>query len=198
MASVMPMSIPRPEICDHPLIQSDDLFHYISDRMRRGSLDLYSAFLLAHEAIRIKRNGYLQPAWKYKLSISGLLAIYVHCITARAFREDRIARTVSTWLNEDAAHLREHRSHFLTNQLRVGGTWRFDQEALSALSQMRKQYDSLDDDNGPFHVEVFPWHYAAPERELMMPGSEAAFQCARSIDPEIEGLIVDLCIRQWA
>jgi hypothetical protein len=119
-------------------------------------------------------------------------------MTARAFGEDRIASTAATWLNEDAPHLREYRSHFLTDQLRDGSTWRFDHGALSTLSEMREQYDSLDDDLGPFHFEVFPWHYAAPERELMMPGSEAAFQCTKSIDPEIEGLIVDLCTGQWA
>ena len=63
---------------------------------------------------------------------------------------------------------------------------------------MREQYDLLDDDDGPFHVEVFPWHHAAPERELLMPDSRPEFRVAASVDAEIENLIVDLCAGQWA
>ncbi|MFN5706684.1 MAG: hypothetical protein ACK48X_01390 [Planctomycetota bacterium] len=56
------MSTPQPDICDHPLIQADDLWLYVSDRLRSATVDLYSAFLVAHEALRIGRNGYLQAA----------------------------------------------------------------------------------------------------------------------------------------
>lgn len=192
------MTTSRPEICDHPLIQSDDLLHYISDRLRDGKVNLYSAFLLSHEALRIGRNGYLQPAWNYNLSISGLLRIFMHCLTARAFRADRMATIAEDWLVNDASHLHEHRPHFFSDQLSDGSALTRNSAFLQSLSEMRGQYDSLDDDDGPFHVEVFPWHYAAPERELLIPNSQPEFRNTTPVDAEIEDLIVDLCAGQWA
>lgn len=63
---------------------------------------------------------------------------------------------------------------------------------------MREQYDSLNDDDGPFHVEAFPWRYAAPERELLLPDSKPEFRNITSVDPKIEGLLFYLCSGQWA
>ncbi len=68
---------------------------------------------------------------------------------------------------------------------------------LQLLSEMRDRYDSLNDDEGPFHVEVFPWDHAAPEREILNPGSQAPFRQTSPIDPEIGDLIVELCSEQW-
>jgi hypothetical protein len=162
----------RPEICDHPLIQADDLRFYLSDRMRSGDVDLYSAFLLAHEAIRIGRNAYLQSGWNCNLSIRGLLQLFMHCVTARAFHADGMARVAEDWFSNDISRLHERRSHFFADRLPVGTALITDRAFLQSLSEMRREYDSLNDDHGPFHVEVFPWHYAAPERELLTPGSE--------------------------
>ncbi|TWT75784.1 hypothetical protein CA13_73570 [Planctomycetes bacterium CA13] len=188
----------RPKICDHPLVQADDLRFYVSDRLRDDNIDLYSAFLLAHEALRIGRNGYLQPAWNYNLSISGLLRIFTHCLAARAFRADSMAMTAETWLVNDASHLQEHRPHFFTDRLSEGRALITDGTFLESLSQMREQYDSLNDDDGPFHLEVFPWHYAAPERELLIPHSQARFRNTTPVDPEVSDLIADLRRGQWA
>lgn len=191
------MSMPRPEICDHPLIQADELQVYISSRLRDGSVDLYSAFLLQHEGLRIRRNGYLQPAWNYTLSISGLLQIYMICLTARAFGADRMTSVAEDWFSEDIALLQERRPHFFTDRLSVGRSLTTDGAFLQLLSDMRDRYQSLSDDDGPFHVEVFPWDYAAPERELLKPGSQPQFGQTSPVDPEIENLIVALCSEQW-
>ncbi|MEP3479110.1 MAG: hypothetical protein ABJZ55_07685 [Fuerstiella sp.] len=192
------MSTSRPEFCDHPLIQSDDLLHYIADRLRDGDVNLYSAFLLAHESLRIGRNGYLQPAWNYNLSISGMLRIYMHYLTARAFGADRMATVAEDWLVNDIPHLQEHRSHFFTDRLSDARALMTNGSFLQSLSVMRQKSDSLSDDDGPFHVEVFPWHYAAPEREILMPHSQAEFRNRTPVDSEVEDLIVDLCCGQWA
>lgn len=191
------MSTPRPEICDHPLMQADDLRIYISQRLRDGNVDLYSVFLLEHEALRIRRNGYLQPAWNYKLSISGLLAIYMICLTARAFRADEIAKVAEDWFSDDISRLQEHRHHFFTDRLSDKHALITDDAFLQLLSEMRDRYESLNDDDGPFHVEVFPWDYAAPERELLKPGSQPQFRQTAPVDAEIENLIVELCAEQW-
>lgn len=192
------MSTSRPEICDHPLRQADELHFYIFDRLRDGDVDLYSAFLLAHEALRIGRYGYLQPAWNHKLSISGMLRLFMHCLTARAFRADTLATIAENWLINDATRLQERRPHFFTDRLADGRALITDGAFLQSMSEIREQYGSLNDANGPFHVDVFPWHHAAPERELLMPDSRPEFRIVASVDAEIENLIVDLHVGQWA
>lgn len=191
------MSTSRPQICDHPLIQADELSIYISSRLRDGGVNLYSAFLLEHEAVRIHRNGYLQPAWNHRLSISGLFRIYMNCLTARAFHADKMEAITEDWFSEDISRLQERRPHFFTDRLSKGRSLTTDGAFLQLLSDMRDQYHSLSDDDGPFHVEVFPWDYAAPERELLKPGSQPQFRQTSPIDPEIEDLIVELCTEQW-
>lgn len=192
------MSTSRPDISDHPLIQSDDLLFYISDRLRDEDINLYSAFLLAHEALRIFRYGYLQSAWTYKLSISGILKIFMHSLTARAFNADRIATITEDWLVNDAYLLCENRPHFLTDRFSDRQKLITDRAFLQSLSEMREQYDSANDELGPFHVEVFPWHYAAPERELLMPHSQPEFANNTHVDVETENLIAELCTGRWA
>ena len=191
------MSTPRPGLCDHPLIQADELSIYISSRLRDGGVDLYSAFLLEHEARRIRRNGYLQPAWNHRLSISGLLQIYMLCLTASAFGADKMAAAAEDWFRDDISRLQEPRTHFFADRLSDGRALITDGAFLQLLSEMRDRYDSLNDDEGPFHVEVFPWDYAAPERELLKPGSQAQFRQTSPVDPEIGDLIVELCTEQW-
>lgn len=190
------MSTSRPQNCDHLLIQADELSIYISGRLRDGGVNLYSAFLLEHEAVRIHRNGYLQSAWNHRLSISGLLRIYMNCLTARAFHADKMAAVAEDWFSDDISRLQKRRPHFFTDRLSEGRALITNGAFLQLLSEMRDRYDSLNDDEGPFHVEVFPWDYAAPERELLKPGSQPQFRQTSPIDPEIEDLIVELCTEQ--
>lgn len=191
------MSDAMPEICAPPLIQADTLSQYIARRLSAGNLDLYSAFLLAHEATRIRRYGYLQPAWRYQLSISGLLRIYMLGVTATAFQIEGVVSVARHWLMNDIALLVEKRPHFFTD--RIGKIELFtDIPFLTTLSDMRDQYASLPDDEGPYHVEVFPWDDASPERELIRPNSQPAFNNTRNIDPEVETLLVELATSQWA
>lgn len=192
------MTTLRPEISDHPLIQADDLHFYISDRLRDGSVDLYSAFLLAHEALRIGRNGYLEPAWNHNLSISGLLRVFMHSLTARAFGAAALATIAEDWFINDISHLHERRPHFFTDRLSEGPALITKREFLQSLFEMREHYDSLNDDDGPFHVEVFPWHHATPEGELLLPGSQPEFRRSGSVDAEVEDLIAELCAGKWA
>ena len=185
-----------PEICDHPLIQADDLRFYISRRLKAGNLDLYSAFMLSHEATRIGRIGYLQSAWGHELRISGLLKIYMNGLTASAFGVKGIAEKSQDWFANDMDLLAESRTHFFKSAMRNTNVFD-DSEFLATLSKMRENYNNLHDDDGPYHNEVFPWHYAAPERHLLDPTSDSDFNNSKSLDPEIESLIVELNTGRW-
>lgn len=183
---------------DKPKAQQTELDVYIYGRMRDGNLDLYSAFLLAHEALRIGRQAYLQSAWGWKVTIRRLLDVYMHGLTARAFGVQGIVSIADGWFIDDSSGLEEHRPHFFTSRLADGLSLFTNLEFLQSLSEMRDKYDSLDDDDGPYHIEVFPAHYAAPERELLQPGSQPQFRIPEKTDPEIEDLIVELCTGRWA
>ena len=191
------MNAARPEICDHALIQADDVRHYLSRRLQNGDLDLYSAFLLSHEAIRIGRIGYLQSAWGHQLSISGLLGLYMHGLTATAFNVPGIISLARGWFESDMELLAENRQHFFTDRMADLKLTR-DTELLETLSGMRSRYDSLPDNAGPYHVEVFPWHYADPEREVLIPDSQSEFRVPDVLDSEVEDLIAELNVGQWA
>ena len=185
-----------PEICDHPLIQADDLRFYISRRLKAGNLDLYSAFMLSHEATRIGRLGYLQSAWGHELSISGLLKIYMNGLTATAFGVNGIVDKSRDWFAHDMDLLAETRTHFFTSAMRDIDVFD-DTGFLTTLCKMRDNYNNLPDDDGPYHNEFFPWHYASPERHLLDPKSNSDFIVPKSLDPEIESLIIDLNIGKW-
>lgn len=190
------MNESSPDICDNPLIQADDLRFYISRRLKAGNVELYSAFMLSHEATRIGRFGYLQSAWGHQLSISGLLKIYMNGLTATAFGLDGIVQKSHEWLAHDVDLLSETRSHFFTSAMRKTNLFD-DTEFLAKLCRMRENYNSLPDDDGPYHNEVFPWHYAAPECHLLDPKPASEFMIPNSLDPEIESLIVDLNTGKW-
>lgn len=191
------MTEPSPDIHDNPLIQADDLRFYISRRLKTGSLDLYSAFMLSHEATRIGRYGYLQSAWGRQLSISGLLRIYMNGLTASAFGLSGIVEKSRDWFANDIDLLAETRTHFFTTAMRKTNLFD-DTEFLATLCKMRENYNSLPDEDGPYHNEVFPWHYAAPECYLLNPTtSNSDFTLPQSLDPEAESLIVELNTGKW-
>ncbi|MFN9878015.1 MAG: hypothetical protein ACK53V_17120 [Planctomycetota bacterium] len=108
-----------------------------------------------------------------------------------------MARVAEEWFLNDIHLLTESRRHFLADRLSDGGALVSNQQFLQSLSEMRTAFDSLPDDDGPYHVEVFPWHYAAPERELLAPGSQPEFRRTDAVDSEVEDLIMKLCCGKW-
>jgi len=183
---------------DHPAILAQDLDNYVSGRLREDDLDIYSAFLLAMEAARIRRFAYRQPAWPQALSISGLLTMFMLTLTARALRLDGPHEQLKHWLLEDTPLLAEKRDHFLANRLEAGESLFEDTALLTEIADMRRDYDSLSDDYGPYPSEVFPWHHAAPESEILETGSDSAFQGEQLLDAKVGQILVDLASSDFA
>ena len=181
-----------------PALVAQELRQYLSNRLRAGNLDLYSAFLLAVDVARIERISYRQPACPQKLSISGLLGLYMLGLTAAALKLDRPTKQIREWFIEDSNLLYENRKHFLTSKPGAGATLFDDHTFWKMLSDLRRDYDTLSDDDGPYPNEVFPWNDAAPERELLEPGSEPIFGDAQVLDSEVSEIFVELASGQWA
>lgn len=188
------MSASLPDLDSHPAICADNIRFYVSDRLKAGTINLYSAYLLMHEALRLGRRCYTQPAWKHTLGITGLLQIYYDYLTGTALGCQGEASEAAEWFISDLALLHERRPHFLVNRLSQGTALLEDKSFFALLSNLRRDRECLSDDDGPFPTEVFPYDYASPERELLTPGSEAPFHGIHDLDSESSDLYVQLQI----
>lgn len=190
--------IALPEFDDHPAVLADNLGRYVSDRLRQNDLDIYSAFLMSMDAARIRRLAYRQAAWPQTLSISGLLALLMLALTSRALRIHRSYEQLQQWFLEDIPLLTEKRHHFLVDRLDAGESLFDDETLLTEIAQMRRDYDSLSDDYGPYPNEVFPWDHAEPECEVLNAGSDPAFQSEQVLDANVGQILVELASSDFA
>ena len=177
----------------NPLIVADAIRFFISDGLRDESISLYSAFLLNQDELRLRRMGYRQPAWRSRLSLSGVLALYMQYLFGLAVGEADVTRTVASWLEEDIPLLGEKRKHYICGYLAGLPAIEPSREQLIELSKIRSRYEVLSDDDGPYHTEVFPYDYFSPEDVLL--GRSPASVKAGTIEPEVESLM--LAISAW-
>jgi hypothetical protein len=192
------MTVPRPKSDDNPRVQAGALTRYVSDRIHAGDIDLYSAFQLAHEAVRIHRFSYRQSSWGWTVGIRDLQMTYMLTLTARGLGCSQQAEIAEAWFMEDIPLLDEKRKHHFTEGLADGKKLLTDRRFLEQLGAIRRDYDRISDDDGPFHVEVFPYDFAEPEQEVLNPGSRQEFKHSGSIDSEIEEVLVELLTGKWA
>ena len=86
---------------------------------------------------------------------------------------------------EAESHLAESREHYglsLLERLREGDNSGILAE-LAAVREGNKPFK-----NGPYHSEVFPFDYVAPEKELMA----GVAPSAKEIRPEVMSLLADI------
>lgn len=177
----------------NPLIVADAITIFISDGLRNGTISLYSAFLLNHDVLRLRRLGYRQPAWQCRLSISGVLALYMQYLFGLAIGEAKVATVVSGWLGADVSLIAEKRDHYIREYLGRLPDIEPSREQLTELSRIRSEYPTLSDDDGPYHTEVFPYDYFSPE-DVLLGRSSAGVDKSR-IEPDAESLM--LAISSW-
>ena len=63
------------------------------------------------------------------------------------------------------------------------------EELLGKMLSVRESYGSLSDHDGPYHVEVFPWHYFEPERILL---EKQNLDADRQISEDTEFILIEL------
>ena len=120
----------------------------------------------------------------------------MHYLCSLSFEEPHMANTVKLWLNEDILLLKENRNHYIINMLRKDIDIDPKQDWLKELSEVRHNYNNLSDDDGPYHVEVFPYHYVSPEDALLNQKDKMKFSRDR-INSAVEELIVAISISNW-
>lgn len=178
---------------ENPLIVADEVGIFVSDALRDERISLHSAFLLNQDVLRIRRLAYRQPAWQYQLSLSGVLALFMQYLFGLAIEESNVTETVAAWLHEDLPYLGDKRGHYIRKYLNHLTAAKPSEEQLIELSEIRSQYATLADEDGPFHTEVFPYDYFSPEDALL--GRSVALLKRGTIEPDVEELM--LRISAW-
>lgn len=186
-----------PDRESNPMSVSDEIGVLISEGLRDRSLNLYGAFLLNQEALRLQRRARREPAWGVTLSISGLLALYMQRLVALATGQERVSATVASWLEEDAPMLAERRDHYLVGGILADPSGNPSRPLLEKLAEVRADYSRLPDDEGPYHTEVFPYFEFEPEVVLLSDTGGASFDDA-GLTPEVERLLLELVTGKWA
>ena len=117
-------------------------------------------------------------------------------LTASAFGISGIVEKSEEWLANDLDLLTSDRKHYVISRMRENQTFE-DVDFLKQLSEIRQNYQNMSFNKGPYHTEVFPWDYAAPERALIAPGADSQFTCSNEVDAEVESLILELNTGHW-
>lgn len=153
---------------NNPIVKSKKIAFYISDLLKNQEITLYDAYVLNKEVIKFQREWYLLPAWNGWSQISTCLAIINQRLLAIAFKELDYAEQLKQW-GQDAFRLcKEQRKQYIMDRFEeFMNIDEKDEVLLQELLDVRNNYRKLSGNEGPYHVEVFPFHYYEPERILL-------------------------------
>lgn len=177
---------------DNPSIKAMHLSVFISNLLRENGINIYEAYLIQGEIINYNREEYTLPAWNGRVGISTCLEILNQKLLALVFKDDRYADFLKT-IGLEALHLcREKRAHYIMDSyveyLDIDGN---SIGLLQKLYDVRKKYNSLSYNKGPYHVDEFPYHYYEPEKMLL---DKVDLQNMKSVSADTETLLIELNI----
>lgn len=177
---------------DNPIIKAEKLSFYVSDSLKSQRLTIYESYLLHEEILNYMREGYTIPAWNGLVQISTCLEIFNQRLVALVFGDLDNANLLKKWGGEALRLCTEKRSHYIID--RYEAFMNIDNNSdilLEELLAIRKNYASLNDKKGPYHVEVFPYHYFEPEKILLEKEDTIRKKC---ISTDIETILIGLNI----
>lgn len=149
----------------HPLLKEMHLTRFIVEGLKKEELSLYEAFLLNNEAIQFERLAYIQLAWSKQVTISYCIKVLNQKWMAKLFGDKASENLMIELAKEASDRCAERRSHYIMDRYQGFLAMEPDDvELLNELYSVRKQYNSLSDSKGPFHVEFFPFTYCEVEK----------------------------------
>lgn len=175
---------------DRPSLKAMKLTGYLSDLLKKNSLNIYEAYLLEEEIIKYNRDGYMLPAWSDKVSISTCLEILNQRLLALAFGDMGNANQLKEWGLEALQLCGEKRPHYIMDKYTefINITSNND-PLLQELLEVRRDYMLLSFEEGPYHLEVFPYDDFEPERILL---ENINMREEKNISEEMEKFIIEL------
>ena len=175
---------------DNPKLKAADLSFYLSNKLKEKEISIYEAYLLNGEVINYEREGYILPAWNGRVSISTCLELMNQRLLALAFKDDKYANVLKEFGLEALRLCKEKRSHCIMDRYVEYININADSvDLLQRLYDFRQDYEELDYDEGPYHVEVFPYHYYEPEKLLL---DKEDLQHRKNVSADIETLLIEL------
>lgn len=175
---------------NNPIVKSKKVSFYISDLLKNQGITLYDAYVLNREVIKLQREWYLLPAWNGWSQISTCLAIMNQRLLAIAFKEVDYAEQLKQW-GQDAFRLcKEKRKHYIMDRFEEFiNIDENDEVLLQELLDVRNNYRKLSSNEGPYHVESFPYHYFEPERVLL---EKSDFTAEKVMSEDVKTIFVEL------
>jgi len=176
---------------DNPTIKAKKLEFYISDLLHAHKLKIYEAYLLYNEVLSYRKDGYLMSAWGGRVQISTCLELLNQRLLALVFEEKANSDLLMEWGLEALQLCAEKRTHYIMDRyeeyIHIQDN---NDRLLYDLLDIRRKYSLLDDKGGPYHVEVFPYHFFEPEKILL---EKSINLCQKTeINPEIENIMIEL------
>lgn len=174
----------------NPALKAQTITSYITDGFNNQKLNLYEAYLLHWEVICNTRESYLLPAWNKSVRISTCLALLNHKLLVLAFHDRECAQQAQQWGMEAYALCAEKRAHDIMDRYRDFIMIDYDSEdLLKEMLAIREKYHFMSDSQGPYPIEVFPYHYFAPEKILL---DKTDLSKEKIIGEEVETILIAL------
>lgn len=175
---------------NNPTVKAKNLSFYLSDCLKIKKINIYEAYLLQWEIINYSRDGYILPAWNGRVQISTCLAILNQKLLALIFNDVNCAKQLENWGEEALDLCCERRTHYIMDRyIEFLNVRPDDTSLLRDLLTVRDNYATLNDSEGPYHVEVFPYHYFEPERMLL---EKINMNKEKSIGIDTETMLIEL------
>lgn len=176
----------------NPTIKAKKLSFYLSDCLKKKEINIYEAYLLHWEIINYTREGYILPAWNGKVQISTCLAILNQKLLAVAFDDIKCTEQLIAWGLEALKLCTEKRTHYIMDQYSefINVSYNSD-NLLQELLSIREKYRFMSTNAGPYHVEVFPYHYYEPEKILL---EKRDMSKEKNINMNVETMLIELNI----
>lgn len=176
----------------NPSIIADDITSYIIASLREKQINLYEAYMINMETIRFDRLAYTQPAWERKVVIRTFLSILNQKFLANVFDEKICANKLREWGMEAYGLYVLKRKHYIMDRYFEFLDADNSPEILLELQNIRNNNENLNFDNGPYHIEVFPYLYYSPEGILLNEAEKRKHCSNKTINEDVVNLIIEL------
>lgn len=176
----------------NPMIVASEVSSFTSKALREGEINLYEAYLLNWEIIKLNRKGYTQPGWNSKVSISDCLALLNQKLLSHIFEGISVTENICNLCLEAYGLNDEKRKHYLMDRYTLFLQAQNSPLLLQELQLTRNNYDKLSDDNGPYHNEVFPFDEFSPEK-ILLDNNFHLYE--KTLQDEIVEIIVELNLK---
>lgn len=176
----------------NPFIIASRVSRFIVDSLKKNKINIYEAFLLNFEVIRLNRLGYLQPAWNGRVRISLCIAILNQKLLSHVINESSMEEKLLIWGLEAYRINKEKRPHYILDRYTDFLEAHKLPELLEELLYIRCNCKKLDFDDGPYHMEEFPYGYCNFEGILLNQGPIEEFRINKNLSEDVEELIVEL------